>query len=202
MNLKVYTTPICLFLTFIYFLGCTPSGASKEKIITIHANKQIGVEEATAQLIPLIFEYELKEWKITTDPVSKNQILEISYGGSSALTFSSQKEYRTNTTMLHALYSAKSLFAFSPYSISDIRLSLVKPLYVKDEAHPDVGIQEFEIFRTSMDMAKAKEVLKKHSRTDPFSTEKSEEKDRKTFLEDLVRTWKLELDELNKITVE
>ncbi|TGN10179.1 hypothetical protein [Leptospira ilyithenensis] len=202
MNLKVYATPVSLFLVFCTLLGCSPSGVNKEKIAAIHAKKQIGAEEATAQLIPLIFEYELKEWKITTDPVSKYQLLEVSYGGSSALTFSSQKEYKINTTMLHALYSAKSLFAFSPYPISSIRLSLVKPLYVKDEAHPDVGIQEFEIFRTSMDMAKAKEVLNKHSKTDPFSLEKSEEKDRKVLLEDLVRIWKLELDELNKITVE
>jgi len=202
MNLKVYTTALCLFFVFGISPGCSPEEITKDEVLSVHANKQLGKEAAIDKLIPRIFIHSLKELKLGFDPSTKDSLLEISYGGSSALTFSSQKEYKTNTVMTHALYSAKTLFASAPYPISQIRLSLVKPLYVKDETNPDVGIQEFEILRISMDMKKAREILSKHSNVDPFSTEKSGEKERKAFLEDLIRIWKVELDELNKITVE
>ncbi|TGN17165.1 hypothetical protein [Leptospira idonii] len=193
---------ILLFTVFCLTVQCSKKQAGKEEITAIQKNQNIKTEEAIAQFIPMILQDQLKEWKMILNPTDKRWSVLVSYGGSTALTFDSQEEYKKNTFLVQALVLSRLSFALAPYEVGEITLSLSKPLYVKNEKNPDVGIQEFEILRTTLPFAKAVAVLKKYSHIDPYANQKSQKEDLLKMLNEITEVWVMNLDELDKITVE
>ena len=175
---------------------------SSQAILKIQDDKTLDLQSAMAKILPMVFPHLLKDWSLEQDPKTSQWKLIISYGGSTALTFSSQKEYLENTIRSHSMYNARLVAAISSLPIQEIRLSLTKPLYVKGENHPDVGIQEFEIYRTSLQVEQAKLILKESPDISPFSDFKHQKVELIALFDKIHKTCTSELDQLRLITVE
>jgi hypothetical protein len=188
--------------TSILFSTNCQEESSQESILAIQKDKSLDLRTAVSKILPLVFPNLLKEWSLEQDSKTKNWILVVSYGGSTALTFSSQKEYLENTVNSQALYNARLVAAISDLPLQEIKLSLTKPLYVKGENHPDAGIQEFEIFRTSVSVEKMKGILFESGNTNLFSDVKKQKTDLARLFEQIQKISLIELNQLHRITVE
>lgn len=200
MILKIFYLSTLLSLLFAA-LGCKEIPLETQ-ILKIQQDASLDLNSAVSKVLPLIFPYVLKEWKLEQEETSKLWVLRATYGGNTALTFDSQKEYADNLMRIHAMYSSQLAAAFSQLPIKEIRLSLSKPLYVKGENHPDVGIQEFEIFRTALSTDKAKAILSEKNATSPFAGFKDHKKELLDLFGKMQGAWTVELNQLDQITVE
>ncbi len=175
---------------------------SENEILKIQKEISLELPAALTKILPLVFPHLLKDWKLELDPKSNQWILKVSYGGNTALTFDSQKEYIENIKHTQALYNARLAAAIRELPIQEIQLSLTKPLYVKGENHPDVGIQEFEIFRTSLDLKQTKVILDDLNGITPFSSYRDHKEKLVQLFDKIEKIWTIELNQLNQITVE
>ncbi|TGL60276.1 hypothetical protein EHQ58_07185 [Leptospira ognonensis] len=200
MILKIFYTSILLSLLFAS-VECKENPPETE-ILKVQNDTSLDLNSAVSKVLPLIFPHLLKEWKLEPADTSKLWVLRASYGGTTALTFDSQKEYAENLIRTQAMYTAQLAAAISNLPIKEIRLSLTKPLYVKGENHPDVGIQEFEIFRTALSTEKAKAILAEHKTISPFSSFKNHKEELSQLYGKIQAAWTIELNQLGQITVE
>jgi len=198
MILRIY---LVVFLFLFGAIQCN-SEPSEERIIKIQEDKSLDLNSALSQILPLVFPHLLKDWSLEEDTKTKLWKLNVSYGGTTALTFNSQKEYFENTVRSHSMYNARLVAAVSKLPIQFIRLSLSKPLYVKGENHPEVGIQEFEIYRTLLPVEDAKSILSSSSELSPFSDLKHQKTKLIELFEKIKNVSKPELNQLHLITVE
>lgn len=180
---------------------CRPEEPS-EDILQIQLDKNLNTKQALDKILPQVFPHLLKDSNLIMDPNTQNWVLAVTYGGTSALTFNSQKEYIDQTKIAHSLYLVRLTAAINLLPIQELRLSLSKPLYVKGESNPAVEIQEFEIYRTLVSISKVSEILQKHPEISPFGDKKKQKQALRSILEEVTKLWTVELNQLNLITIE
>jgi len=192
---------IILILLTLSFPNCKKKDLGPD-IESIQRDRSLDVRSSVAKLLPIIFEWRLKDWKLNADPKTNEWILDVSYGGTTALTFHSTEEYSKDTVETHALYHLKLISALSHLPIREIRLNLTKPLYVKGETKPESEIQEFEIYRTKTDGSKIAEILTKNKNINLFDSSNLDQKKIREMIDEAQKFWFVELNELPRITLE
>lgn len=187
---------LIIFLILFYCAQTQPEQA--EQIVS---NTSIKDKEAISQLANLVFGKTLKEFEISKRD-EKNLQATIEYGGSSPLTFLSQKNYAKALKQETAKYIFRLLRYGNKRNLDYIRCSLVKPLYVNDPMLKKESVEEFEIFRIYISIEDLKNI-KNWDKVDPFleTSQGLPTKDVVEVLKKIIQNWKVELDEFNRIKV-
>ncbi|PJZ42131.1 hypothetical protein CH370_07750 [Leptospira kmetyi] len=195
--------PILLFAILIAYTGCKPT--AKDQVQKILSDRRVPVEEKIRQTSFLLLGDRLKEIEIspgvspdgtTTDTVR----VTLSVGGNSALTFLGQKEYKERMKLEVALLSFRLLQTLKELPIESFRVSIVKPYYVKNS--PTESIEEFEVFRAKMEKNSLIRI-KGFETVDSFAADSYDSPEPAVLdvMVQIVQSWKVELDELNRVEV-
>lgn len=188
-----------LFISLIVFFAVACSPSTQEKLekwskmdTEVHALDM-------DQLARISFHpsYRETEW----DPETRT--LHIEYGGTSALTFSDSKEYVPMTQLDLARKLYRTYYYGKFRNLNKIRVSLVKPFFIKNETDPEAEIQEFEVFRVGVDN-RTWEQLPLQGTAHPFEVDKNDQPigNFRKELDHLIQLWKVELNEFARIEVQ
>ncbi len=198
-----FASSVFFLIFFVLFtnVGCKPS--AKDQIQKILSDRQIPVEEKIRQTSFLLLGDRLKEIEIspsiapdgnTTDRVR----VTLAVGGNTALTFLGQKEYKERMKLEVALLSFRVLQTLKNLPIESFRVSIVKPYYVKNS--PTDSIEEFEVFRATMEKNSLIRI-KGFETVDSFAADSYDSPEPAVLdvMVQIVQSWKVELDELNRV---
>ncbi|MCB1156089.1 MAG: hypothetical protein H7A25_03890 [Leptospiraceae bacterium] len=180
------------FFLFVIFLMITCTGEKSSKPLSPEEEKRKRLEE--------VFSGNLKKYnfkKLADGSFS----LSIEYGGSMALTFFEQDRYAEYMKKIHAFYVYKTFLSLD--KLNSLQLSLVKPYYVN---YPDLNkemIEEFEIFRISVDRTILNPVLEKKVPEDyeKGSAKKKFSPEMLIIINSIISKWKVELDEFHRVEI-
>lgn len=205
-NLKfVYRVFYPMLVLSIFFFAAVCKQSAKDQVQKILTDHQIPVEEKIRQSSFLLLGDRLKEIEIspgvspdgtTTDSVR----VTLAVGGNSALTFLGQKEYKERMKLEVALLSFRLLQTLKDLPIESFRVSIVKPYYVKNS--PNDSVEEFEVFRAKMEKNSIVQIRGFDS-VDSFAADSYDSPDPAVLdvMVQIVQSWKVELDELNRVEV-
>ncbi|EKR98569.1 hypothetical protein LEP1GSC125_1732 [Leptospira mayottensis 200901122] len=205
-NLKFIYRFFCLITILsilIVNIGCKPS--VKDQVEKILSDREIPLEEKIRQTSFLLLGDRLKEIEIspsispTGDKMDTVKVT-LAVGGNTALTFLGQKEYKERMKLEVALLSFRILQTLKNLPIESFRISIVKPYYVKNS--PTDSIEEFEVFRAKMEKNSLIQI-KGFETVDSFAADSydSPEPEVLDVMVQIVRSWKVELDELNRVEI-
>ncbi|EMN00354.1 hypothetical protein LEP1GSC021_3744 [Leptospira noguchii str. 1993005606] len=192
-----------VFILSILFTNTTCQQSTKNKIQKILSDRQIPVEEKIRQTSFLLLGDRLKEIEISPNFASDGSttgslVITLSVGGNTALTFLGQKEYKERMKLEAALLSFRILQTLKGLPVESLRVSIVKPYYVKNSEID--SIEEFEVFRAKMEKNSLIRI-QGFETVDSFAADSydSPEPEVLDVMVQIVRTWKVELDELNRV---
>ncbi|WP_408611634.1 hypothetical protein [Leptospira ainlahdjerensis] len=188
---------LCILFSWV---ACKPS--PKDQVQKILSDKQIPVEEKIRQASFLLLGDRLKEIEISPSDISGSGSVSVTLavGGNSALTFLGQKEYKERMKLEIALLSFRLLQTLKNLPIESIRVSIIKPYYVKNS--PTESIEEFEVFRAKMEK-NSLSAIQGFDTVDSFAADSYDSPDPAVLdvIVQIVQSWKVELDELNRVEV-
>ncbi|AKP27383.1 conserved exported hypothetical protein [Leptospira interrogans serovar Manilae] len=192
-----------VFILSILFTNITCEQNTKNKIQKVLSNRQIPVEEKIRQTSFLLLGDRLKEIEISPNfapdgSATGSLVITLSVGGNTALTFLGQKEYKERMKLEAALLSFRVLQTLKSLPIESLRVSIVKPYYVKNSETD--SIEEFEVFRAKMEKNSLTRI-QGFETVDSFAADSydSPEPEVLDVMVQIVQTWKVELDELNRV---
>ncbi|WP_061269524.1 hypothetical protein [Leptospira interrogans] len=192
-----------VFILSILFTNITCEQKTKNKIQKVLSNRQIPVEEKIRQTSFLLLGDRLKEIEISPNfapdgSATGSLVITLSVGGNTALTFLGQKEYKERMKLEAALLSFRVLQTLKGLPIESLRVSIVKPYYVKNSETD--SIEEFEVFRAKMEKNSLTRI-QGFETVDSFAADSydSPEPEVLDVMVQIVQTWKVELDELNRV---
>ncbi|UOG41767.1 hypothetical protein [Leptospira noguchii] len=192
-----------VFILSILFTNTTCQQSTKNKIQKILSDRQIPVEEKIRQTSFLLLGDRLKEIEISPNFSSDGSttgslVINLSVGGNTALTFLGEKEYKERMKLEAALLSFRILQTLKGLPVESLRVSIVKPYYVKNSEID--SIEEFEVFRAKMEKNSLIRI-QGFETVDSFAADSydSPEPEVLDVMVQIVRTWKVELDELNRV---
>lgn len=192
-----------VFILLILFTNITCEQNTKNKIQKVLSNRQIPVEEKIRQTSFLLLGDRLKEIEISPNfapdgSATGSLVITLSVGGNTALTFLGQKEYKERMKLEVALLSFRVLQTLKGLPIESLRVSIVKPYYVKNSETD--SIEEFEVFRAKMEKNSLTRI-QGFETVDSFAADSydSPEPEVLDVMVQIVQTWKVELDELNRV---
>ncbi|MCB1193643.1 MAG: hypothetical protein H7A23_15465 [Leptospiraceae bacterium] len=203
---KYYRLPACkvtaktAVILLGLFINCFLN--PNEKMNQIASDRSITDKEAVLKIAKFVWGKTLKNIEIVENKETKGLQLIVEYGGASALTFLDQENYSD----VLKLEMAKYIFRMSRYganrNLHSIRCSIVKPLFVKDEMWQEESVEEFEIFRVSIDTNSLKGI-KNWSLENPFLETRQDLPTPEILevLKEIIKKWKVELDEFYRIKV-
>ncbi len=190
------------FLTTLLILYIAFATCKKKDTTTINITDDPKIPDEI-YLIEISKKILLQEYKEAKVEKTKDGIfLILEYGGSSALSFRSQETYEREVKLITANYLLQFIRYTKNRNLKVITISLVKPYYVKEETIKREVIEEFEVFRVSLDVEKAKSVKDIESIDLQNMDTKSPEWETKVkVLEEIIKSWKVELNDLRRIEV-
>ncbi|MDF3818483.1 hypothetical protein P3G55_01150 [Leptospira sp. 96542] len=193
------------FLIGLWFgftiLFCSPQTTSKDRVDAMVKNNKEPLEVFAGSLLREILGNQLKSFELGTNKSNEKE-LHLYYGGNSALSFHDQSEYRDQTLSFHSLVQLRVVYGFLSFGIPEFSFSLYKPFYIKGETNPDVEVQDFEVLRTTIPRITVQNILEEHPQFDPFVNPKQNSQDWETINKKIQSQWKLELDELYRVSLE
>ncbi|XDD50643.1 hypothetical protein AB3N59_02215 [Leptospira sp. WS92.C1] len=196
--------PILLLVSLFAVSACKQS--PKDQVQKILSNKQIPVEEKIRQTSFLLLGDRLKEIEISPAVVlngsTSDQVkVTLAVGGNSALTFLEQKEYKERMKLEVALLSFRLLQTLKELPIESLRISIIKPYYVKNskQEYPE----EFEVFRAKLEKASLASI-NGFETVDSFAADSYDSPDPEVLdvMIRIVHSWKVELDELGRVEID
>lgn len=200
---KILKLSYFVFILLILFMNITFRQSTKNKIQKILSDRQIPVEEKIRQTSFLLLGDHLKEIEISPNfapdgSATGSLVITLSVGGNTALTFLGQKEYKERMKLEAALLSFRILQTLKGLPIESLRVSIVKPYYVKNSETD--SIEEFEVFRAKMEKNSLTHI-QGFETVDSFAADSydSPEPEVLDVMVQIVQTWKVELDELNRV---
>jgi|JI8StandDraft_1071087.scaffolds.fasta_scaffold187163_2 hypothetical protein len=202
MNRYFPTTSITIIMLLLGLLSqCkdNPNNQLESWLKSSHPANEVKMDELSR--LTFSSNYRSSEWK------SENKELYIEYGGRSALTFSDPKNYQSMMLLDLARNSYRTYFYGKKRGLETLRISLVKPLYIKNESREEVNLQEFEVYRIQIQPKHWEIALEKtgdKTLPDPYETNINDHPEGKLlkFLQNLPSIWKIELNEFSRIAVE
>ncbi|TGK32785.1 hypothetical protein EHQ12_11810 [Leptospira gomenensis] len=200
-SLAIFCSSFCLL--FFCSIGCKQN--PKDEIQKIIVNPRVPAEEKVRQASFLLLGDRLKEIEVIPDigvdgtPSGKLKV-SLSVGGNSALTFLGQKEYKERMKLEVALMTFRLWQTLQKLPIESFRISIVKPYYVKNS--PTESIEEFEVFRARVERVSL-DSIRGFRNVDSFAADSYDSPDPEVLdvMVQIVHSWNVELDELNRVEV-
>lgn len=190
---------IIIFIIILLFPEC---GEDKRfvELEKIQIDKNISDEEALVNISKLVYRDYFKKSYIEKKENS-NYEMTIEYGGDRALTFLSKKNYSKDVFLTASRFILEMYKYSHNRNLSVIRLSLIKPFYLKDPNLKKEMIEEFEVLRIKMDYSELKKIIdpEKISKEDLNSSRPSDEL--MNTLKLIIKNWTVELNELNRVEI-
>jgi len=199
MNLS--TSNKLLSIILVFFLVSSNFFCSKkenqEDIQKYINNPNISDEEALYGISKVIFKDSLKSFKSEKNSTGKQDIT-IEYGGNRAYTFYSDGNYSERIQFDTVRYILLLFQSGEKRNLDTLRISLVKPFFVKEPDAKKELTEEFEVFRVSMIYSDIIQVPNWNN--SQMINDKKGLNSKVTELFNQVRLrWKIELDELSRI---
>ena len=199
MNLPTFNK--LLSITLGFFLVSSHFFCSKkenqEDIQKYINNPNISDEEALYGISKVIFKDSLKSFKSEKNSAGKQDIT-IEYGGNRAYTFYSDGNYSERIQFDTVRYILLLFQSGEKRNLDSLRISLVKPFFVKEPDAKKELTEEFEVFRVSMIYSDVIQV--DNWNNSQMINDKKGLNSKVTELFNQVRLrWKIELDELSRI---
>ncbi len=157
--------------------------------------------EFGAKYLPIVLGSHFKSMEEGIDANKKKEI-HVIYGGSTALTFTDQKEYQNYTISFHKLILLRMATLLKVSSTDNYSLSLSKPFFVKGETNPETDIQEFEVFRTTISKEKIDSILIKYNNWNVMENPKIDSEVWQKISKEIEESWIVELNELSRVSLE
>ncbi|MCB1142080.1 MAG: hypothetical protein H7A24_09275 [Leptospiraceae bacterium] len=186
-------------ILLLSLLNCKKNPDSQiEKLIQ---NPGIKDEVVIIEVTKQILKSQFKEIRVEKTDEKFNVLID--FGGSTALTFQEKKVYEKEMKLLTAKYMIELFYYLSSRKTDKLTLSLVKPFYIHEpQINKDV-IQEFEVFRTSLDLATLDTIEGWRDWDTKAWNHKGEDQDRLVEqLNKVISIWKVELNEFGRIELE
>lgn len=193
----MYRTMTIILILYMGFNACEKK--SKESLgleDTLKLPDEIFLVDLSKKVLKDLY----KESKVEKTP--EGILLSLEFGGTSALSFRSQESFEREMQLLTAFYGLKIIKLSSKRKISKIILSIVKPFYVREETIKKEVIEEFEIFRISLDPRKVKQLDNfEIANIDSISIEGKEGEIQLNILNSIIKNWKVELNEIHRVEI-
>ncbi|HMV43573.1 MAG TPA: hypothetical protein PK079_18665 [Leptospiraceae bacterium] len=190
---------ILLFLfIFSFFYSCKKTDSRLDQIHQIQSNQTLTEEESLYQMARIIFSDTLKNFKLEKNSRGANDV-SIEFGGNRAYTFYSESDYKEKIQFDVVRYILLYSQVTENKNIGAIRISLVKPYFVKEPDAKKEITEEFEVFRVNISMEDIKKISGWNN-PKIWNDSRNINSSNMTELFNQVRLkWKIELNELSRI---
>jgi hypothetical protein len=187
-----------LIFAFVVTAFCSNKDSKKKEIQAYQKNQNISDEEALYGIGKIIFGDTLKTFKAEKNSFGKQDVT-IEYGNNRAYTFYTEGNYseriQLDTVRYILLYAASA----KSRNLENLRISLVKPYYVKEPEVKKEIMEEFEIFRISISIS---DLMKIRDWDNPKLVNENRNANNANGIETFNQVrllWKIELNELSRI---
>jgi hypothetical protein len=201
MNSKLLINRILLFILYamiVFGFYCTHKDSNRKEIEALQNNKNISDEESLYGLAKIIFGDSLKSFKTEKNPNGKQNVT-IDYGGNRAYTFYSEGNYTERIQLDTARYILLFFQAAKIRNLEELRLSVVKPYFVKEPNAKKETTEEFEVFRVHISLSEIEKISSWDNAKLLRDNKNSNNSNVAEFLNQVRLKWKIELNELNRI---
>lgn len=198
MNKIFFDTSVKIICIFLFIVSCSKSNSNQKEILAFQENSNISDEEALYGISRIIFGDTLKSFKAEKNSSEKLDVT-IEYGGNRAYTFYTEGNYseriQFDTVRFILLYAN----AAKKRNLDNMRISVVKPYYVKEPEAKKEVTEEFEVFRASISVSELEKIT-------GWNNQKLLSDNRNINNPNVIETfnqvrlrWKIELNELSRI---
>jgi hypothetical protein len=186
-----------MLIVYIAFSTCK----KKEELpLSIIDDPKIPDEVYLIELSKKILLLNYKEAKV--EKTKDGNFLVLEYGGSSALSFRDQDTYQKEMKLITANYLLKFIRYTKSRNLKLITISLVKPYYVNEESIKREVIEEFEVYRVSLEIENTKNIKDIDIiDLENVDTKSPEWESKLKILEEIIKLWRVELNDLRRIEV-
>jgi hypothetical protein len=200
MNSKHLTNKffISLIIGIFPFLFLCKKTERQKEISQFLENRNITDEEALYGISRIIFGDSLKSFKSEKNSSGKQDVT-IEYGGNRAYTFYSEENYSERVQLDTVRFILLYFKSGQKRNLENLRISVVKPYFVKEPDAKKELTEEFEVFRVSISLAGLSNV-KDWENEKILNDKKSISNSKVMELFNQVRlNWKIELNELGRV---
>ena len=188
-----------IILLFIFFgYSCSHKDAKNKEIEALQNNKNITDEESLYGIAKIIFGDSLKSFKTEKNENGKQNVI-IDYGGNRAYTFYSEGNYTERIQLDTARYILLFSQSGKIRNLDALRISVVKPYYVKEPDAKKEVTEEFEVFRVSVLISEIEKIPNWENAKLLRDNKNINNSNVTEFLNQVRLKWKIELNELNRI---
>lgn len=189
-----------LTLILIFYMAFQACEKKNKESVFLEDNLKTPDEIFLVDLSKKVLKDQFKEAKVEKTPEGIHLYLE--FGGSSALSFRSQENFEREMHLTTAFFALKMNRLSSKRNIRQFTISIVKPFYVREESIKKEVIEEFEIFRVSIDPLQVKQIEKfKEVNIESLSIEGSGGEIQLDVLNSIIKNWKVELNEIYRVEI-
>ena len=183
---------------FLFIVSCSKSNSNQKEILAFQENSNISDEEALYGISRIIFGDTLKSFKAEKNS-SEKQDVTIEYGGNRAYTFYTEGNYTERIQFDTVRFILMYANASKKRNLDNMRISVVKPYYVKEPDAKKEVTEEFEVFRASISVSELEKIT-------GWNNQKLLSDNRNINNPNVIETfnqvrlrWKIELNELSRI---
>lgn len=188
------------WIAFLFiFVASSCKDSPKSQLKAWEKKHSTSHQESLDQLAKITFHhsYRYSKW----DPDTKTLFIE--YGGSSALTFTNSSQYVPMTKLDLARKLVRTYVYARKEGVENLRVSLVKPFYIKNAPIEEPEIQEFEVYRIRF-TKKIWDLLPNKEQLDVFEVDEFDYPKGNFYqaLDWVIRNWEEELNEFARIEIQ
>ncbi|MBL0265191.1 MAG: hypothetical protein IPQ05_15325 [Leptospiraceae bacterium] len=156
MNKIFFYTSVKIICIFLFIVSCSKGSPNQKEILALQENSNISDEEALYGIGRIIFRDPLKSFKAEKNSSEKLDVT-IEYGGNrpTLLCRRNQSERIQFDTVRFILLYAN---AAKKRNLGNMRVSVVKPYYVKEPEAKKEVTEEFEVFRASISVSELEKI--------------------------------------------
>ena len=198
MNKIFFDTSVKIICIFLFIVSCSKSNSNQKEILAFQENSNISDEEALYGISRIIFGDTLKSFKAEKNS-SEKQDVTIEYGGNRAYTFYTEGNYTERIQFDTVRFILMYANASKKRNLDNMRISVVKPYYVKEPDAKKEVTEEFEVFRVSISVSELEKIT-------GWNNQKLLSDNRNINNPNVIETfnqvrlrWKIELNELSRI---
>ena len=198
MNKIFFDTSVKIICIFLFIVSCSKSNSNQKEILAFQENSNISDEEALYGISRIIFGDTLKSFKAEKNS-SEKQDVTIEYGGNRAYTFYTEGNYTERIQFDTVRFILMYANASKKRNLDNMRISVVKPYYVKEPDAKKEVTEEFEVFRASISVSELEKIT-------GWNNQKLLSDNRNVNNPNVIETfnqvrlrWKIELNELSRI---
>ena len=191
----LFRSIICIFL---FIVSCSKGSPNQKEILALQENSNISDEEALYGIGRIIFRDTLKSFKAEKNSSEKLDVT-IEYGGNRAYTFYTEGNYTERIQFDTVRFILMYANASKKRNLDNMRISVVKPYYVKEPDAKKEVTEEFEVFRASISVSELEKIT-------GWNNQKLLSDNRNINNPNVIETfnqvrlrWKIELNELSRI---